>query len=44
LERGLERGRHENTFEIARRMKASKFDIESIMKMTNLSREEITNL
>jgi predicted transposase/invertase (TIGR01784 family) len=44
LERGLERGRHENALEIARKMKASDFDIESIMKMTSLTREEIDKL
>lgn len=44
LEQGLERGRHESALEIARRMKTNDFDIESIMKMTSLTREDIADL
>lgn len=41
MEKGLEKGLEKGKFEIARNMKADKLPIETIMKYTDLSAEEI---
>ena len=44
LEKGMEKGLAEGKFEIARNMKADKLPIETIIKYTGLSAEEIEAL
>ena len=43
-ERGIEKGRHEEALEIARKMKADGIPIAQIAKFTELSIEEIEKL
>lgn len=44
IEQGIEQGKRENTVQIAKKMKAQKIEIEIIMQITGLSKEEIMNL
>ena len=44
IEEGIEKGRAEEKFEIARKMRALKLPVETIMKATGLSAEEIGEL
>ena len=43
-EKGIEQGRYENKIEVAKKLKTMKLDINQIIEVTGLSKEEIESL
>ena len=44
IEQGIEQGRYENKIEVAKKLKTMKLDINQIIEVTGLSKEEIESL
>ena len=44
IEKGIEQGKKENNLSIAKKMLEEKIPLETIIKITNLSKEDIENL